>query len=152
MKKSWAIALTLVAASAQAEVTLETFGVHIASVHSNSYDSVAKRNWNNSNPGVYGIAKVEGVHPWADGRYVTGVYYNSVRQTSVYAGRVFAVTDYLDIVVGVVTGYDRPGSKTGALVPLVVPSFHYGPVRLTIVPKVEKGGAAAVNLALEYKF
>lgn len=124
----------------------DVIGVHIGSVHSNNYDPVAKRNWNNANPGLY--ARWDNV--------VVGTYYNSIRKQSVYAGYAVPVLPYLDVVLGGVTGYNGPGYRAKAIMPMVVPSLHIPitdavSVRFNLAIGVGKGSATALNLALEYR-
>lgn len=129
-----------------------TLGLHIGSRH-----SVA--GFNNSNPGLYGR--------WADAHengWAAGTYFNSERAQSVWGGyswsspklalgsvglRAFGAS--AGLTLGGVTGY-----RAAKLLPLVVPSaaLHLGDAaaRLTYVPKVEKRGAAALHLSLEYRF
>lgn len=124
----------------------DVIGMHIGSVHSNNYDPVAKRNWNNTNPGLY--ARWDNV--------VVGTYYNSIRKQSVYAGYAYPVLSNLDVVVGVVSGYDGPGYRAKAIMPMVVPSLHF-PItdtinaRLNLAIGVGKGSATALNFAIEYR-
>jgi hypothetical protein len=121
-------------------------GVHVASFHTERIDETSGKPWNNANVGVY--AKWD--------RWVGGAYYNSIRQTSVYAGYAYPLFDNLDIVVGVVTGYDGPGYSAKAIMPMVIPSAHFAitpdiSVRVNLALGVQKGAATAVNFALEWK-
>lgn len=130
----------------------DAIGMHIGSVHSNNYDPVAKRNWNNANPGLYAKWNVGNDM----GAYVVGSYYNSIRKQSVYAGYAYPVLPNLDVVVGVVSGYNGPGYRAKAIMPMVVPSLHF-PITDTISARfnlaigVGKGSATALNFALEYR-
>jgi hypothetical protein len=122
------------------------FGFHVVSVHSTPIDVTAGRPWNNSNPGVYAR--------WD--RWVAGTYYNSIRRHSVYAGYAYPLFENLDIVVGVVTGYDGPGYTSKPIMPMVVPSAHFAltkdiSVRLNLAIGVQKNAATALNVALEWK-
>jgi hypothetical protein len=117
-------------------------GVHQVSIHSQKYQAhtMPRETWNNVNPGIY-------IH---HDNWVGGVYYNSERRTSVYAGYAYPVTDYFDLVAGVVTGY-----RGYTLAPILIPSLHLPltdkiEVRLNLAVGV-KGGATAINLALEYR-
>lgn len=150
----FAVALVLIgmglACTARAEsVNLypDAVGVHLGSVHSNSRDEVSGRNWNNANPGVY--------FRW--GNVAVGTYYNSIRKESFYVGYVYPVTDYLDVTVGVISGYNGPGYAAKPIMPMVVPSVHF-PIgdsglrgRIHVAPKVAKGGATAVHFSLEWR-
>jgi hypothetical protein len=125
---------------------VDTAGVHLGSVHSNNYDAVSQKPWNNLNPGIYFRAD----------NIVFGTYFNSVRKQSVYLGYSYAVTDNIDVVVGIVSGYNGPGYSAKAVMPMVVPSIHFpisgGVVgRISIAPQVAKGGATAVHFSLEWK-
>lgn len=121
-------------------------GVHIGSFHSNRFDPVTHRPWNNSNPGLYAR--------WD--RWVAGTYYNSIRRQSVYAGYAYPLHDNLDIVFGAVTGYDGRGYSAKPVMPMIIPSAHFQvykdlSVRLNLAVGVGKGSATAVNLALEWR-
>jgi len=138
-----ASALYLMSPSANA--SMDTFGVHVGSVHSNK-----NSNWNNSNPGVYAVWGVHDLSTFADGNYVAGTYYNSIRKQSFYVGRLFEWGN-VGLIAGVVTGYSRPA------LPMVVPTVRldltpHWKARITVVPKVDKNGAAAVHFSFEYKF
>jgi len=132
------------------ETSLDTIGVHVGSVHSNT-----NQHWNNSNPGIYGVWKVEGAHEWLDGRYVAGTYYNSIYRQSYYAGRVFEWDTgfgHVGLIAGFVTGY-----KAAPVVPALIPSYRvdvseHVSARVSIAPKVDKGGASAIHLSFEWRF
>lgn len=147
----------------------DTIGVHMGSVHSNNYDPVAQKPWNNTNPGVYYVFEVGGperseglsnVPVLPAGNYVVGTYYNSVRKQSVYAGLVYPLTDNIDITVGVISGYNGRGPggeyRAKALMPMVVPSVHF-PItdsvrgRVHFAPGLGRGSAHAVHFSLEMK-
>lgn len=105
-------------------------GIHLATYH---FDRDA--NYNEFNPGAY-VACDE---------YVAGVYYNSEKRTSVYVGYQFVnVLGPIDIIVGVVTGYERAN-----VAPLLLPSVKWNNVRLSIVPPV-KDIPSALHLSLEF--
>jgi hypothetical protein len=124
----------------------DAFGVHLGSVHSNSYDPVAQRNWNNSNPGVY----------FRHDEWVVGTYYNSIRKQSYYVGYVYGITSNIDVILGAVSGYDGAGYKAKQVMPMAIPSLHF-PIahdvsaRVNLAIGVGKGSATAVNFSLEYK-
>jgi hypothetical protein len=122
-------------------------GVHTFSVHSNHWDAVAGRDWNSSNLGMYAR--------WDNG-IVVGTYYNSIRRQSAYAGWVWPLNNYIDIVVGGITGYDRVGSSSKPVIPMLVPTIHVPltqsmDARVMFLPKAEKRGAAVVHFTLEFK-
>lgn len=141
------VSLCLLGSVAQAEgLRPDAFGVHLFSVHSERNDTTCGCRWNNANPGIYAR--------WD--RVVVGTYYNSIRRQSVYAGYSYPLFDNLDIVVGVVTGYDGPGRSAKAVMPMVIPSAHFKvtqdlSVRVNFAIGVQRGAASAVNLALEWK-
>lgn len=129
-----------------------TMGLHIGSKHS-------RPGFNNANLGLYGH--------WADADgngWALGTYLNSERAQSAWGGYSFsspklglgaigsqALGISAGLTLGGVTGY-----RAAKLLPLIVPSaaLHFGDAaaRLTYVPKVEKRGAAALHLSLEYRF
>jgi Antimicrobial peptide resistance and lipid A acylation protein PagP len=122
-------------------------GVHLGTAHSTS-------GYNNTNPGVY--------LRWADGTGsgpVLGGYYNSERAQSRYAGYHWdwraTTTGGLPVSAGVTVGAIN-GYARAKVMPLVVPSaaVHLGSaaLRLTYVPKIEKGGAHALHLSVEMAF
>lgn len=107
-----------------------TLGIHIGSHHFPS------KEYNNVNPGVYYIAD--------DGATV-GTYYNSERRQSVYAGWTFDSGPWR-LQVGAITGYQ------GRVLPLVAPSVALGHgFRLTVLPKLERNGAAVAHITWETK-
>lgn len=143
----------------------DTIGVHMGSVHSNNYDPVAQRPWNNANPGVYYIHEAKeglsiGPVSLPGGSYAVGTYYNSVRKQSLYAGYVYALSDNIDITLGVISGYNGRGPggayRAKALMPMVVPSVHF-PItdsirgRVHVAPGLGKGSAHAVHFSIEMK-
>lgn len=126
--------------------TQYAIGVHVFSVHSTPRDNVAGRAWNNANPGIY----------FRRDNVVVGTYYNSIRKQSVYVGYSYPVTDYLDVCIGLVSGYNGPGYRAKPISPMLIPTFH-GPItsrmdwRINIAPGIGKNSATAINFALEYK-
>lgn len=137
----------------------DTIGVHVGSVHSNNYDPVAQRPWNNANPGLYYVKDIKGLSI-PDGAYVVGTYFNSVRKQSVYVGYVYPISANLDLTVGVISGYNGRGPggeyRAKALMPMVVPSFHF-PItdsirgRVHVAPGLGRGSATAVHFSVEMK-
>lgn len=141
------VVLFLLSPAANAEgLKPDTFGVHVGSYHVEKVDPVTNKGWNNTNPGAY--------LRWDN--VVVGTYYNSIRKQSVYAGYVYPLTDNIDVVVGAVTGYNGPGYSAKAVMPMVVPSFHFAvakdvEARVHFLPKAAKGGATAIHFSLEFK-
>jgi hypothetical protein len=137
----------LIGANANAQsLTPDVVGVHLGSVHSNNRDEVSGKAWNNANPGVY--------FRWEN--VAVGTYYNSIRKDSFYVAYVYPVTDYFDVSVGLITGYNGPGYAAKPVMPMVVPSVHFpisGNVsgRIHVAPKVSKGGATAVHFSIEWR-
>lgn len=138
----WLRVAVLVAAwgvAGQAEAA--TVGAHIGSWHS-------EPGFNNVNPGLYAQA---------DNGGTAGIYRNSVRKVSTYAGWTFekqlgeSVT--VSATVGAITGY--PAAK---LLPMVIPSikvklFDEVSARVIIIPMVNpKQCAHVVSFAIETKF
>lgn len=104
-----------------AEPKKDVIGFHLFSQH------IPAANYNNLNPGIY--------YRLAEGP-VAGIYRNSVRRTSVYAGYTWQYNRF-DLTAGFATGYTR-GAQ-----PLLVPSmalFTYRGVttRLVFIPRIEK--------------
>lgn len=140
------------AQSTESALLPNTLGLHIGSRHS-------APGFNDTNPGLYAR--------WADANgngWALGAYQNSERAKSVWGGYSFsspklglgsvgarALGIGAGLTLGGVTGY-----RAAKLLPLIVPSaaLHWGDAaaRLTYVPKVEKRGAAALHLSLEYRF
>ena len=107
-----------------------TLGLHIGSQHFPAQD------FNNANPGAYYIS---------DDGWTVGTYYNSERKQSVYAGKSWDFGPFR-LQAGLITGYSRP------VLPLVAPSVGLGAgFRLTVLPKVERGGSSVIHLMYEVK-
>ena len=112
-------------------------GLHLATVHSAS-------GFCNINPGAYAV--------WENG-FTVGAYRNSeCERVSAYAGWTWQTEGRLraGVTAGLITGYRR-----APVMPLLVPSvsFDVSPsttVRLSFIPKVEKGGANALHFSLEF--
>lgn len=139
----WAC-LFLLGESANAQTY--TLGVHLGSVHSTSRDVVAGKPWNNVNPGLY--VRRDNV--------VAGYYINSINKGSGYVAYVYPVTDWLDVTIGLVSGYNGPGYSAKPIMPMVVPSVHFDlgtnlAGRIHLAPQVAKGGATAIHFSLEYR-
>jgi len=126
-------AIALPAGATEADAPKDTIGIHLVSQHFPSAD------YNNVNPGVY--------YRLAEGP-VAGLYRNSVRRLSVYAGYTWQWGRF-DLTTGAVTGY-----ANGAQL-LLVPSvglFTVGGVtaRLAYIPRIEKRiGSNVMHLAVE---
>ncbi|MCI4427663.1 MAG: hypothetical protein JHC40_00700 [Burkholderiales bacterium] len=129
---SCAAALVLLAPCAKAD----TLGLHLVSVHMPAHD------FNNFNPGIY--------YRNDDG-WTAGGFYNSLRQTSFYAGYTWQYRA-LGLTVGGATGYQY------AVQPLLVPSLRLFSnegfsARLAFIPRVEKRIESNVlHLTVEYSF
>ena len=107
-----------------------TLGLHIGSQH------FPTRDFNNANPGVYYIH--------SSGATI-GTYYNSERRQSVYAGWTWDHGPWR-LQVGAITGYKR------AVLPMIAPSVALGyGFRLTVLPKIERGGSTVIHLMWEVK-
>jgi len=136
-----AIFVVLIAAACGQAKADTRIGVHVGSQH---FGRNAEQ-FNNSNPGLY---------LYHNG-WTAGTYHNSERKQSAYAGYTFeyAVTKRItaSATVGVITGYSQ------GTMPMLVPSVAYRfsdqwSARVSFVPKIEKGGAAAAHLSFERKF
>lgn len=143
--RAWWIALALCTVAALAmtffppSAKASTIGAHIGSWHD-------KPGFNNVNPGLYYRH---------DNGATVGIYRNSIRRTSTYAGWTFerdlSPSVSAAVTVGVVTGYEM------RVAPLVVPSVAVGSdafrVRLAVIPQVhEKQGASVAHLSIETRF
>ena len=126
MKRTAALLLLALAGWAHAG----TLGLHIGSQHDPA------RDFNNANPGAYYIS---------DEGWTVGTYYNSERKQSVYAGKSWDFGPFR-LQAGLITGYSRP------VLPMVAPSVSLGAgFRLTVLPKVERGGSSVIHLTWETK-
>lgn len=126
MKRTVALLLLALAGWAHAG----TLGLHIGSQH------YPARDFNNFNPGAYYIS---------DEGWTVGTYYNSERKQSVYAGKSWDFGPFR-LQAGLITGYSRP------VLPMVAPSVRLGAgLRLTVLPKVERGGSSVIHLTWETK-
>lgn len=119
--------------SADAETPKDTLGFHLFSQHLPAAD------YNNINPGIY--------YRLAEGP-VAGIYRNSVRRASIYAGYTWQYGRF-DLTTGAVTGY------TNSVQVLLVPSVAMFTVngvtaRLAFIPRVEKRiGSHVLHVAVE---
>lgn len=129
----WFFVLTLsVLAACQCKADT-LFGVHLGSVHFSG-------DYNNVNPGVY-----INHNSWTG-----GVYYNSERHVSAYAGYTVS-TGPIDWTLGAITGYQR-----AKVLPLVAPSFKYDfneqiGARVVLLPNPFKPKESALHFTLEWK-
>lgn len=99
-----------------------TLGYHIATAHDASLQ--ARSQMNELNPGVY--AQCDTI--------VVGAYFNTVRHTSVYAGKSIQLARGLDLVIGGVTGY-----KVAPVVPMAMVSYRLADgTRLSLIPTTPK--------------
>lgn len=158
-------AASLMTCSKPASAQQTTMGVHLYSVH-----APAKDYQNNENPGLY-IRTAEG--------WTAGVYRNTLRRTSVYAGYTVDYAPF-SLTVGAISGYQRKyervvagpngecdngtgfryctqqtGATRGAITLLLAPSVALPPV-LGAVPRVSyvpglAGAANVFHLSLERK-
>ena len=118
---------------ADADAPKDTLGFHLFSQHLPAAD------YNNINPGIY--------YRLAEGP-VAGLYRNSVRRASIYAGYTWQWGRF-DLTTGAVTGY------TNGVQLLLVPSMGLFTVngvtaRLAFIPRVEKRiGSHVLHFAVE---
>jgi len=121
-------------ASVAPAASAQTWGIHIASKH------VPAKNYNNVNPGVYYRSEEN---------WTGGIYRNSLRRTSAYAGYTFEYARF-GVTMGGVTGYDH------AVQPLFVPTARLFTTqgvtaRVAFIPRVEKRiGSHVLHLMLEF--
>lgn len=112
------------------EIAAITIGLHIGSWHS-------EPGRNNVNPGIYAVTQ--------DG-WTAGVYRNSWKRTSVYAGRaLFGHREGFALTVGAISGYSHTAL-------MVVPSYRIGPARISYLPKFTKEGSHVVHFSVEKEF
>jgi len=107
-----------------------TVGMHIGSYH-----TFKNSEFNNVNPGVY----------VAYNSYVVGTYKNSLDKQTVYAGKVFDITENCryDVMLGAATGYNVGGSS---VIPFIVPSAKFNiadtfVLRTSVIPQVTSEGS-----------
>lgn len=133
-----------------------TLGIHLASVH------VPAQTWqNNVNVGLYART--------ADG-WTAGVYRNTLRRTSVYAGYTFEHGP-LALTVGAITGYQKKsvacndpmstgctlGSSRGfvslmAAPSVTLPEFAGIVPRISFIPGIGSPSSSVFHLSMERKF
>ena len=88
------------------------------------------------------------IHPhlrYTSGDTVAGVYYNSVRQTSAYVGKVYTIDKDTTVEVVLATGYMYPVVPN---VKLTHGNFFIAPLIDTVKGKVQTG----VIIGTEFKF
>lgn len=113
--------------------TALVIGMHIGTYH---FDR--KANFNEANPGIY--ANCDNI--------VAGVYYNSLRKASGYAGYTFHLGP-VDVMVGAATGYENQHGN-GPLAPMIIPSVKLGQhVRVNLIPLTVKRGGG-VHLSYDF--
>lgn len=107
MKKTLiAIAAVLAAGAAHADLAPAVVGFHMVSHHTNSgrEHTIRGQEWNNVNPGIYAR--------WANG-FTAGLYENSLRETTTYAGWTWQTPgEMFALTAGVATGYGTPKLET----------------------------------------
>lgn len=119
---------------------VKTVGLHVHSYHSKVYarsytDGRKGMKFNNDTLGFYLINEDD----WG-----FGFYRNSLHRNTFYAGRFVDLWGPLDLALGVATGYNS------SVVPMIVPTVHFGPVRLWVQPAI--GGpnnTTVIHLSLE---
>jgi hypothetical protein len=154
------LALFLMGTPVRADTTV---GLHAVTWHPNNGD----QHFNNINPGVY-VKTAEG--------WTAGIYRNSVRRTTAYAGYSWETDDTRLFTAGLsivaASGYgeykvmednEERSIHTRALVPMLVPSISMrikdqARMRITAVPIFQKtydsikGQGIALHLSFEGKF
>lgn len=154
MKKLLSLFLVLVfstfAQAQETKVGLHLFSHHFGDGGKRGYWWEPNYEFNNNNYGVYAVR---------DG-WTGGVFYNSERRTSIYAGYTWETEQWnrlsAAVTVGAITGY-RPGMRP---YPMVVPSvaWNHGllgsgsTLRVMLMPKAAKQGATALHLSHEWRF
>lgn len=127
----------------------QTVGLHLGSAHFPARDYQ-----NNVNPGVY---------VRLDGGATFGIYHNTIRRTSVYAGWTWEAGP-LALTAGVVTGYKRHcdaqgvcyGSSRHSVMPMLSPSVRlpeiagYAP-RISYIPSIG-ASSSVLHLSVERQF
>lgn len=132
------ILAVLVFALACIDCNAQTIGLHTISAHQHG-------GFSNVDPGIY--VRSEG--------WTGGIYRNSYRKISTYAGYTWETEGTISfaVTVGAVTGY-----PAAPIMPLLVPSMavHFGgdAVRLGFVPRppTGAGSSAALHLMVEHTF
>jgi len=108
-------------------------------------ESMTRRGMNNNNLGIA---------YQTDSGYSIGVYHNSLRRTSFYAGKAFMANEYLGVYVGAATGYNWKGSPVMPFVAGLVniPVTDEFSVLFSIIPKKKFDGYVVINSSLVWKF
>lgn len=132
-----AAAFAALSFAATAAPSPTTIGLHLGTAHS-------QPGLCDANPGLY-VVRPDGI--------TAGVYRNSECRLSAYAGHTWRTSGRLSfgLTAGLVTGY-----RARTVGPLLVPSAalaisNDAAVRLTYLPRAEKGGASGLHLSLEYR-
>jgi hypothetical protein len=119
--------------SADGDAPKDTLGFHLFSQHLPAAD------YNNINPGIY--------YRLAEGP-VAGLYRNSVRRTSVYAGYTWQWGRF-DLTTGAVTGYTN-GAQLLLVPSMAMFTVHGVTARLAFIPRIEKRiGSHVLHVAVE---
>lgn len=110
-----------------------TFGAHLATYH---FDR--KAGYNETNPGLYARFC---------GGFTAGVYKNSYKDTSFYAGYTVSVGP-VDVTMGAITGYPR------GTIPMIVPSIRlpFAGARLAFLAPIPgvKDSAGGIHLMVDF--
>ena len=118
---------------ADGDTPKDTLGFHLFSQH------LPADNYNNINPGIY--------YRLAEGP-VAGIYRNSVRRTSVYAGYTWQYGRF-DLTTGAVTGYTN-GAQLLLVPSMAMFTVHGVTARLAFIPRIEKRiGSHVLHIAVE---
>lgn len=115
------------------EVKAETtYGLHLGTYHADR-----QANYQEFNPGIYIVSD----------SITAGVYYNSERKTSLYAGYSFQYQNF-SLTVGGVTGY------SSGIRPMLVPSYKIPGTsfRVAYLPQVPDSEKNTQALHLSYEF
>lgn len=127
------LGLSLTAGATETDTPKDTLGIHLFSQH------IPKADYNNINPGLYYRLK-EGP--------VAGIYRNSVRRTSVYAGYTWQYGRF-DLTTGAVTGYTN-GAQLLLVPSVAMFTVHGATARLAFIPRIEKRiGSHVLHVAVE---
>jgi hypothetical protein len=130
-----------------ATIAAWTLGAHLLSFHApGAYTSDAGRRvaYERITPGLY-LRAPSGL--------TFGAYRNSYGDGSAYAGWTFETeSKRFALTVAGVTGYER-----ARVLPLLIPSVRFGltddlALRIAGAPRIEKGGAALLHVAVEASF
>ena len=148
---------------AKADAAELSVGVHTVSHHTKGsyydYELRTRREFNNSNPGLY----LQASESW-DGNtanVTVGTYKNSIYRQTTYAtvgfGREINSTFDIGLQIGLATGYNSGFGYKGSVVPmggLVVTTKLTDKLNANVifVPPVNSDTAGVVHLTLDHKF